>query len=343
MKSRSKFILVSVAVAIALALTGGLLLKSVQAGGWAGPSPMHMSPHGMGTHVKGGAWFTPPRLPKFVERDLRSNCDRLFYKLKGGRYEQIYLRCKYGNSTHDYSPDYRRLFYFYSTLQMTATVGTDPDVCATEGSVVVADGTTVYYCYTATNTGNIALPLHNLEDSEVGTVFSAEPYLLAPGASVSNVDLGYEISHTFTAPQAAPLMRAGTWTGYVSGGVSASASATAVVDVAAVDMVKTVSETADVCGETNVITPTVTPVLPYYCYTVNNIGSITLPVHSLVDSNLGDILSGYAYELGPGQSTYTITAATEELTVTTTNVATWTASVDTVTVTDTATATVNIE
>ncbi len=340
MKSRSKLIFVSVAVAVALALSGGLLLKTVQAGGWSGP--MQMAPHGLGTHIKGAAWFNPPHLPRIVERDLRSNCDRLFYKLIGGRYEQIYLRCRYGSGTFDYSPDFRNLFNFYATLQMTATVGTDPDVCAADGSVVAGDGTTVYYCYTATNTGNIALPLHELEDSVAGTVFSAEPYLLAPGASVSNVDLGYEISATVTAPQAAPLVRTGTWTGYVSGGVSADASASAVVDVAAVETVKTVSVSPGVCGATNVITPTNVPAWARYCYTVNNIGSITLPVHSLVDSNLGDILSGYAYELGPGQSTYTITAVTSGLTVTTSNVATWTASVDTVSVTDTATATVNI-
>ena len=52
-KPRSKFILVSVAVAVALALTGGLLLKTVQAGGWSGPGPMQMAPHGFGTHIKG--------------------------------------------------------------------------------------------------------------------------------------------------------------------------------------------------------------------------------------------------------------------------------------------------
>jgi hypothetical protein len=81
-----------------------------------------------------------------------------------------------------------------------------------------------------------------------------------------------------------------------------------------------------------------------YCYTVRNSGDITLTTHDLVDSELGPLLSGLAYDLGPGQTIDTVTAGTivsAVITQTTTNVATWTAYVDTSTfVTDTASATV---
>ncbi len=206
-KPRSKFILVSVAVAVALALTGGLLLKTVQAGGWSGPGPMQMAPHGFGTHIKGAAWFRPPHLPRIVERDLRSNCDRLFYKLIGGRYEQIYLRCRYGSGTYDYSPDYRNLFNFYATLQMTATVGTDPDVCATDGSVVVGDGTTVYYCYTRDQHRQHRAAAAQPRGQRNWDRLQRRAVSVGPEASVSNVDLGYEISHTFTAASRAARRR----------------------------------------------------------------------------------------------------------------------------------------
>lgn len=340
MKPRSKLIILSVVLAAVLAVTGGLLLKNVQAG--APHGPVQMAPHGMGSDWMGHALVAPPHPPKIVERDTGSNCDRLFYKLKGGMYERVYLRCRFGNGTMDYGVNYRSLFNFFAGLEMTATVGTDPAACAASTSVIAPDGATVYYCYTATNTGNIALPLHTLEDSVAGTIFSGEVYTLDPGASINTVDLGVTISETVTAPQSAPLARTGTWTGYVDGGVSTTASASATVDVAALEMVKTVSVSPNTCGATNVITPTTVPAWARYCYTVNNIGSVTLPVHSVVDSNLGPILSGFAYDLGPGQSYYTITAVTSGLTESTSNVATWTASVDSVSVTDTATATVNI-
>lgn len=340
MKPRSKLVVLSMVLAVALAVGGGLLLKNVQAGGPQGP--VQMAPHDMGSHGFAYARFDPPYLPKIVERDTGSNCDRLFYKLKGGMYERIYLRCKYGNGTMDYGVNYRSLFNFFARLEMTATVGTDPAACAASTGVIVPDGATVYYCYTATNTGNIPLPLHTLVDTLAGTLFSGEVYTLDPGMSINSVDLGVVISETVAAPQSAPLVRTGTWTGYVDGGVSTTASASATVDVAAIEMAKTVSVSPNTCGATNVITPTTVPAWARYCYTVNNIGSVTLPVHSVVDSNLGPILPGVAYDLGPGQSYFTITAVTSGLTATTSNVATWTASVGSVSVTDTATATVNI-
>lgn len=289
---------------------------------------------------EGGAYFDPPTLPKIVERDLASNCDRFYYLLSHGYYDPFYDRCQYGNSTQDYSVDYRKLGYFYTGLVLTATVGTDPGACGTESQIVVSDGAIVYFCYTAQNTGNITLPLHSLADNTMGTVFSAEPYSLAPGATVSSVDLGAVISETASGPST----HTGSWTGYVSGGVSASANASASVDVAAIELTKTVWLNPDLtqCAPSSVYTTTTNPAWPRYCYTVLNTGNVTLPLHSLVDSELGTIFSGAAVDLGPGQSYFTTTQVTSGVTQTVSNVGTWTASVGGVDATGVATATLVI-
>lgn len=62
-----------------------------------------------------------------------------------------------------------------------------------------------------------------------------------------------------------------------------------------------------------------------YCYTVRNSGGVTLTTHSLVDSDLGQLLNNITYTLAPG-AIYSVTF-TKTLTVSITNVATWTATI----------------
>ena len=62
-----------------------------------------------------------------------------------------------------------------------------------------------------------------------------------------------------------------------------------------------------------------------YCYTVTNTGDVTFTTLSLGDDHLGTILSSFPYSLGPGASVFITQAAA--VTVTTTNVASWTAEV----------------
>lgn len=64
-----------------------------------------------------------------------------------------------------------------------------------------------------------------------------------------------------------------------------------------------------------------------YCYTLRNTGDVPLTTNSLVDSHLGLIKNSAGHLLLPG-ATYS-TTATQTLTISTTNVATWTATVDT--------------
>jgi|GEM_PF-1634623 len=78
----------------------------------------------------------------------------------------------------------------------------------------------------------------------------------------------------------------------------------------------------------------------YYQYIVQNTGLITFTTHTLVDSQLGTLLSSAPYTLTPG-ATFSVITSTVILTDTT-NTATWTASDGTYTVNNQASATVNV-
>ena len=68
--------------------------------------------------------------------------------------------------------------------------------------------------------------------------------------------------------------------------------------------------------------PVNTPIV--YCYTIQNTGDVTLTTHTLSDSHFGLLLNTAFRPLAPGQS-YS-TTFTQTLAVSTTNVATWTAT-----------------
>ncbi|MFN8493248.1 MAG: Ig-like domain-containing protein [Caldilineaceae bacterium] len=61
-----------------------------------------------------------------------------------------------------------------------------------------------------------------------------------------------------------------------------------------------------------------------YCYQIHNTGVVTLTTHTLDDSHWGRLLAGFSYPLPPG-ATYTY-KITRTLTVSSTSVATWTAT-----------------
>ncbi len=86
-------------------------------------------------------------------------------------------------------------------------------------------GTTVYYCYTVTNTGDVTLNLHNLVDDKLGTIFSGLAYALAPGTSVNTVAAGLSIPAVINTT----TTNVATWTAYNTGGASVQATATATV------------------------------------------------------------------------------------------------------------------
>ena len=113
------------------------------------------------------------------------------------------------------------------SISLTKTVGTTPGVCAGTSSITVPQGTTVYYCYTVTNTGTVSFGLHTLTDDVLGTIFTGLAYTLAPGASVNTVAAGLSIPYVANAT----TTNVGTWLAYNATGGQAQATATATVNV----------------------------------------------------------------------------------------------------------------
>ena len=113
------------------------------------------------------------------------------------------------------------------SISLAKTVGTDPGVCATTSAITVVAGTTVYYCYEVTNTGDVTFTAHDLVDDQLGTIFTGLSYSLAPGASVNTVQAGLSIPAVMNNT----TTNTGTWTASVVGGPSAQATDTATVTV----------------------------------------------------------------------------------------------------------------
>ncbi|MCA9970191.1 MAG: choice-of-anchor J domain-containing protein, partial [Anaerolineales bacterium] len=94
------------------------------------------------------------------------------------------------------------------SVLLNKTVGTDPSACATSNSIVVGPNTDVTYCYEILNTGAVTLTLHDLSDTELGSILSGFAYTLTPGASVWL---------TTTANLTQTTVNTATWTAYNAG------------------------------------------------------------------------------------------------------------------------------
>jgi len=70
-------------------------------------------------------------------------------------------------------------------LDLQVTLGTDlsDGACGTDTQLDVTRLDQINFCYTVTNHSNTTLNYHSLRDDVVGTMLSAVPYSLAPGAS----------------------------------------------------------------------------------------------------------------------------------------------------------------
>lgn len=100
-------------------------------------------------------------------------------------------------------------------LFLAKTVGTDPNVCATEHEISLPPGGgTAVYCYEVINTGNVTLTIHDLVDDQLGVLLSSFPYSLAPGASAFLTQAAIITETTFNSA---------TWT--ASGGAFGQATA----------------------------------------------------------------------------------------------------------------------
>ncbi|MBP7797024.1 MAG: DUF11 domain-containing protein [Thermoanaerobaculaceae bacterium] len=113
-------------------------------------------------------------------------------------------------------------------ISLVKTVGTTSGVCATTSAITVAPGTTVYYCFTVTNTGTVTLNLHDLVDDQLGPVVTGLSHALTPGSSFDTVAAGLLIPAVIDTT----TTNTGTWTAYASEQEYASAQASATVTVA---------------------------------------------------------------------------------------------------------------
>lgn len=223
-------------------------------------------------------------------------------------------------------------------IELTKTVGTDPDVYPTTNVITVTSGVSVTYFYVVENTGSVSLPLHRLEDTQLGTVLGPDyAYDLTPGELMTV---------TASAVATESVTNTAVWLATDGGVTTVVASDSATVNVLpfvaapAIELVKTVGTTPGVCAATDAITvPQGSEVT--YCYTVENSGNVTLDFHTLEDSELGNLLVDFNFALAPGASYFITETAT--INVTTINTATWTAfnagPSDVVTATATATVT----
>jgi hypothetical protein len=114
-------------------------------------------------------------------------------------------------------------------LALSATVGTTADACAgTTELTVVGDGPqTVYYCYTIENTGDVAIPLHDLTDDLSGVILRGYAFVLAPGARINTVDAGIVLARSVQGT----TTNTGTWDAFIGSVRVAIAAASTTVTV----------------------------------------------------------------------------------------------------------------
>lgn len=185
----------------------------------------------------------------------------------------------------------------------------------------VAIGSALTYHYAITNSGNVALNQVSAVDDRLGAV-PLSVTSLPPNSSVHS-----QLTHTITITDLPVLMNTVTATGVSIGGNLVTGQAQAQVKLLDVDLA--LSKTVGIEGLLPACAVTGTLNVPLgttvrYCYRVTNRGSYPLTSHQLVDDRLGILLQATAVTLAPG-ATYS-TSITATLSVSTTNVATWTSS-----------------
>jgi hypothetical protein len=204
-------------------------------------------------------------------------------------------------------------------VHLNKSVGLTEATCQDTDIISVIPGTEVVYCFEMFNDGNVALTSHDLVDDHLGVLLDNDPTVLLPGESMLV---------TATAVINEYTLNIATYAALADDGIhGASAENAAIVNVInpAIELVKTVGIEPAVCATTDVITvPVGTEVT--YCFTVLNTGDITLTVHDLSDSALGDLFAGFGLDLGPGDSySFLETVIVNEGVM---NTATWTAWVE---------------
>ncbi|MEZ4868340.1 MAG: M4 family metallopeptidase [Caldilineaceae bacterium] len=182
-------------------------------------------------------------------------------------------------------------------------------------------GDVVTYTYQVTNSGTVSISAITAMDDRLGAI-PLGVTSLAPGQQAHA-----QLTHLITlADLPGPLLNRTTVTGRSVGDNLITGQAQAKVKLLDVELL--FAETVGIVGITpacsakSLHVPVGTTV--QYCYRVKSEGSITMNRHTLADSALGVILDDLPLVLSPGASYATSTTAS--LSVSVTNVATWTAT-----------------
>jgi len=266
----------------------------------------------IGTQAATAAWFTPKIQTRVAATapytaTLKPASPAMLEQFFGTQLEQ--LQQATGAVAATGSPA--------ATILVTKTVGTNPHECAATDTIAVRPNTNVIYCYIVMNTSNITLNYQTVIDDKLGVLFDHFDYPLLPFGTL-------EAGAFFTSPVTVTedVINVVDWRAENSEGQTvAQATDTAQVAVPAIRLKATINTGSTQCGtESTIAVLPNTPVI--YCYMVENIGSVTLPTQTLVDSLFGILLDQSPEPLPPGSKRtlkYT-TIATQ----TVTSVVTWT-------------------
>jgi len=160
------------------------------------------------------------------------------------------------------------------TIELTTTVGTDPNNCGKEHTLSAFANTAVSICYHVKNTSPIALPIQALEDSNVGYLFQNQADSLAPGEERN-------IRRTTIATQT--ITSVITWTSATANGIEIQAVDSITIQVPSISLRSTVGTDLTGCPLTKSIT------VPYnslvtLCYLITNTGGHLLSHHVITDT-----------------------------------------------------------
>jgi hypothetical protein len=202
-----------------------------------------------------------------------------------------------------------------AAIEVTKTVGLDPDVCATSDQLMVTAGTAIVYCYFAVNTGDITLTNHTVEDDKIGVLLDNQVITLTPGPN----SIVFFTAALFIN---ATTINTVTWYATNQAGDQAVATDATAVLVPAIVVTHTVGVDPNACADRTILDAP-TGALITHCYTVQNRGPITLVTHHIMDSQSGVITDAHPFVLPPGaQTSLTVTHLATQ---TTTTIVTWTA------------------
>ncbi len=176
-----------------------------------------------------------------------------------------------------------------ATIEVKQTVGETVGNCATTTAIAVPANRTIYYCVTLRNSGTVPLFQHTLAIANISTTF---PFTLNPGQEIqltNNVLSGVGATNptllsrvVSAAPASFTNTVAVTSTNAVAAvTASGKTSVRVVVGTAAIRVTKTAAINDDCSGARAIAVPISTTIK--YCVTIQNIGTLPLANHRLVD------------------------------------------------------------